>query len=74
MLEYVPVGYPIEVWSADDIRDRYPDTAGQVTDDQYGVLFHADGALVAGTAPELIARFGQLIAELAGRAGTGADN
>jgi hypothetical protein len=65
MLEYVSADaagrfgevFPIEVWSADDIREDSPEDADRVTDDYHGALIHSgggDGALITGTVDEIV--------------------
>ncbi len=64
-IEYVHVEHLPEVWSADDIREDFPEGADQVTDDQIGVLFHSgagDGALLYGPEDAVIAKLEAVIA------------
>jgi hypothetical protein len=67
MLEYVNAGEPVEIWSAEGIRQDSPEDAHRITDAELGVLLHSgggDGALVIGTKDALIARFEKIIAHL----------
>ena len=44
------------IWTAEDIREQWPEDSGDVTDDTFGVLVatsDGDGALLVGTVEQL---------------------
>lgn len=56
--------FDAEVWSAQDIREQWPEDADQVPDDQIGVVIKSsggDGLLLEGTGAQIRARLSEII-------------